>query len=110
MNLYNLQEEFSGMGLDALKEDLLDKTVKLNVEYKTTTGTHVSIVDGNDNDVVKGLIGEGLMMAEKRGGRKVAKLVDAYLEAMAKAKKEHLNIWRYGDITDDDAKEFGVGR
>jgi len=103
-------EEFSGMGLDALKEDLLDKTVKLNVEYKTTTGTHVSIVDGNDNDVVKGLIGEGLMMAEKRGGRKVAKLVDAYLEAMAKAKKEHLNIWRYGDITDDDAKEFGVGR
>jgi len=25
-----------------------------------------------------------------------------------KAKKEHLNIWRYGDITADDAKEFGV--
>ena len=31
-----------------------------------------------------------------------------YEEAMEKAKKEHLNIWRYGDITADDAKEFGV--
>jgi len=103
-------EEHAGMGLDALKEDLLDKTVKLNVEYKIGTSAYVSIVDGNDHDICKGLIGEGLMMAEKRGGRKVAKLVDAYLEAMAKAKKEHLNIWRYGDITDDDAREFGVGR
>lgn len=102
-------EEFAGMGLDALKEDLMDKTVKLNVEYKIGTAAYVSVVDGNDHDICKGLIGEGLMMAEKRGGRRVAKLVDAYLEAMAKAKKEHLNIWRYGDITDDDAREFGVG-
>ena len=35
--------------------------------------------------------------------------VDSYLEAMSQAKKEHLNIWRYGDITEDDAREFGVG-
>ena len=39
--LYNLalvrlptDEELSGQGIQALKEDLLDKTVKLNVEYK----------------------------------------------------------------------------
>ena len=27
-------EEMSGQGIQALKEDLLDKTVKINVEYK----------------------------------------------------------------------------
>ena len=31
-----------------------------------------------------------------------------YNEAMEKAKKAHLNIWRYGDITQDDSREFGA--
>jgi len=103
-------EENASLGLDALKEDLLDKTVKLNVEYKIGTTSYVSLLDGNEQDVGKSLIREGLLMAEKRGGRRVAKLVDAYQEAMAQAKREHINIWQYGDITDDDAREFGVGR
>lgn len=34
--------------------------------------------------------------------------IKEYEEAMEKAKKDHLNIWRYGDITADDAKEFGT--
>ena len=33
-----------------------------------------------------------------------------YEDAMGRAKKRHLNIWQYGDITADDAKEFGTGR
>ena len=39
--LYNIalvklpsDEEMSGQGIQALKEDLMDKTVKINVEYK----------------------------------------------------------------------------
>jgi len=103
-------EENAGLGLEALKDDLLDKTVKVNVEYKIGSTSYVSLLDGNESDVGKSLIRDGLLMAEKRGGRRVAKLVDAYQEAMAQAKKEHINIWQYGDITEDDAREFGVGR
>jgi len=103
-------EEYAGLGLEALKDDLLDKTVKLNVEYKIGSTSYVSLLDGKEEDVGKSLIRDGLLMAEKRGGRRVAKLVDAYQEAMAQAKKEHINIWQYGDITEDDAREFGVGR
>lgn len=33
-----------------------------------------------------------------------------YLSAQDAAKKRHLNIWRYGDITEDDANEFGLGK
>jgi len=104
-------EEYASLGLDALKEDLLDKQVKLNVEYKLGTVSYVSVVDAkSEDDIGKGLIAEGLLMAEKRGGRRVAKLVDSYLDAMKEAKRKHLNIWRYGDITEDDAREFGAGR
>ena len=48
-------------------------------------------------------------MVDRKGGRKFAKMMKEYDDAMQRAKKHHLNIWRYGDITDDDAKEFGVG-
>lgn len=33
-----------------------------------------------------------------------------YKAAQEEAKKKRLNIWQYGDITEDDAKEFGLGR
>jgi len=113
--LYNLalvrlptDEELSGQGIQALKDDLLDKTVKINVEYKTGNDVFVTAHEG-DEDIGKGLIQDGLFLVDKKGGRKFAKMVKDYDDAMQKAKKQHLNIWRYGDITDDDAKEFGVG-
>ena len=60
-----------------------------------------------DEDIGKGLVDDGLLMVDKKGGRKLAKLVKEYEDAMARAKKNHLNIWQYGDITQDDAREFG---
>jgi staphylococcal nuclease domain-containing protein 1 len=32
-----------------------------------------------------------------------------YRAAQETAKKSHANMWMYGDITKDDAKEFGLG-
>ena len=92
-----------------MREDLLDKELKLNVEYRVTGQEFALIVDSNGEDIGKNLILDGLMLAEKKGGRKLAKLVDSYRDAMESAKKNHLNIWEYGDITADDAREFGVG-
>ena len=103
------QEDYLAQGLAAMKEDLLDRTVNLNVEYRITGTPYVSLVDPqNNDDLIKNLVLDGLLMAEKRGGKRLAKLVDSYQEAMASAKKNHLNIWEYGDITQDDAKEFGA--
>jgi staphylococcal nuclease domain-containing protein 1 len=93
-----------------MREDLLEKTAKLNVEYRNAGQSFVSLTDANDQDVGRNLILDGLMLAEKKGGRRLAKLVDSYLEAQESAKKNHLNIWEYGDITADDAKEFGHRR
>jgi len=101
-------EDLTTQGVQALKEDLLDKTVKLNVEYKTGGETFVTAHLG-DEDVGMGLVEDGLFMVDKKSGRKLAKLVKDYEDAMGRAKKNHLNIWQYGDITQDDAREFGVG-
>lgn len=103
-------EELAGMGISGLKEDLLDKTVKLNVEYRTGGESFVTMVTTDTkDDIGMGLVQDGLLMVDKKGGRKLAKLQKQYEEAMDAAKKQHLNIWRYGDITEDDAREFGVG-
>lgn len=93
-----------------MRDDLLDSPLNMNVEYRITGVPYASFTDPTSNeDLVKNLIMDGLLLAEKKGGRRLAKLVDKYVEAQEKAKKDHLNIWEYGDITNDDAKEFGLG-
>nr|CAD7596914.1 unnamed protein product [Timema genevievae] len=70
--------------------------INLNVEYRIGNLSYVTLLD-NKEDVAKALISEGLL------------LVSEYKAAQELAKKNHLNIWEYGDITEDDAKEFGLG-
>jgi staphylococcal nuclease domain-containing protein 1 len=103
-------EDYSSQGIKAMREDLLNRELKLNVEYRIGGQEFASFMDSNGEDIGKNLILDGLMLAEKKGGRKLAKLVDSYRDAMESAKKNHLNIWEYGDITADDAREFGAGR
>jgi len=100
-------EELAAQGVQVLREDILDKTVKLNVEYKIGNDSFVSVHIDNE-DVGKNLVEDGLLLVERQRGRKLEKLVKGYEEAMANAKKNHLNIWRYGDITQDDSREFGA--
>lgn len=105
------QEEYASQGIQALKEDLLDRTLNMNIEYRVTGSPFVSLADPESkDDLLKNLISDGLLMVDKKGGRRLAKLVDAYVAAMEEAKKGHLNIWEYGDITVDDAREFGHNR
>ncbi len=105
------QEDYLSQSLEALRDDLLDKTLNMNIEYRVQGTPFVSLShpEGNE-DVIKNLISEGLLLVDKKGGRRMAKLLASYMSAMDAAKKEHLNIWEYGDITADDAKEFGIGR
>ena len=105
------QEDYASLGLKSLKEDVLDRKVKINVEYKVGNLDFVTITDiSNNDDIGKNLVTDGLMMVEKKGGRRLAKVVNSYIEAQDSAKKNHMNIWEYGDITQDDAREFGIGQ
>lgn len=101
-------EEYAASGIAAIKEDLLDRKVKLNTEYKDGSLAYVTVFNDSNEDLGKNLIQDGLMMADKVRGRRFAKMVTSYVEAQDKAKRDHLNIWEYGDITGDEAREFGA--
>jgi len=101
-------EEYVASGIAAIKEDLLDRKVKLNTEYKDGSLAYVTVFNDSNEDLGKNLVQDGLMMADKVRGRRFAKMVTSYVEAQDKAKRDHLNIWEYGDITGDEAREFGA--
>uniref|UniRef100_A0A1B6ECM6 Staphylococcal nuclease domain-containing protein 1 n=1 Tax=Clastoptera arizonana TaxID=38151 RepID=A0A1B6ECM6_9HEMI len=89
--------------ITALRDDTIDRTLNLNVEYKVGNLGYVTLVDASTNvDIVKELVSDGLLLVEKRRDRRLQKLIDEYNAAQDEAKKNRRNIWRYGDITLDE--------
>ncbi|KAF0295232.1 Nuclease domain-containing protein 1 [Amphibalanus amphitrite] len=89
----------------ALSEDVLNREVELNIEYRD--GLEYVTLRAAGQDVAKGLVEEGLLMVDARRDPRVRELVADYQAAQDRARREHKNIWQYGDVTDDDATEFG---
>ncbi|XP_037935636.1 staphylococcal nuclease domain-containing protein 1 [Teleopsis dalmanni] len=94
--------------LRAFAEDVLNRKVQLNIELRPATGPAlVTVHDPATNvDIGKQLVADGLVLAEKRRERKLKELVEQYRNAQQAALTAHLAIWKYGDITQDDAPEF----
>ncbi|XP_037045449.1 staphylococcal nuclease domain-containing protein 1 [Bradysia coprophila] len=87
----------------AFAQDALNRKLLLNVEYRVNGAPFVSLTDPDTNaDVFKGLVTDGLLLVEKRREKRLSKLIDEYKAAEDLAKKQHLGIWEYGDITEDD--------
>jgi staphylococcal nuclease domain-containing protein 1 len=106
-------EEYSAMALKYLREDTAVSKVLMNVEYRvqgSPPAASLHVDSTPEGDIVKNLITEGFLLVENRKERRQNKLLAAYKEAQEVAKRNHSNIWEYGDITEDDAKEFGLGK
>uniref|UniRef100_A0A0P5RPB4 Staphylococcal nuclease domain-containing protein 1 n=1 Tax=Daphnia magna TaxID=35525 RepID=A0A0P5RPB4_9CRUS len=106
----DIQEAVTAFGEDTNGRQLL-----LNVEYKGGNGDCATLLTNETDaaqrkDIARELIADGLLCVETRREKRLVKLVNDYIAAQDSAKKRHLNIWRYGDITEDDANEFGVGK
>ena len=103
-------KEHAARGLEVLRDDILDKTVKLKVQYKIGRDTFVSIHIA-DEDVGKNMVEDGLLLVDRQGAGSHESpwfLVKEYEQVMEYAKENHLNIWRYGDITQGDTMDFGA--
>lgn len=94
--------------LRCFAQDVLNRKVQLNIELRPSTGVPLATLHDptTNTDIGKGLVADGLLLAEKRRERKLKELVDQYQQAQAAALAAHLAIWKYGDITQDDAPEF----
>ncbi|CAK1554163.1 unnamed protein product [Leptosia nina] len=94
----------------ALSLDTLNKRLYLNVEIRGTPPA-VTVVDPATNvDLGKNLIKEGLVLMQHVRDHRLATLMAEYRAAQDHAKAARLNLWRHGDITEDDALEFGARR
>ncbi|KAL4717621.1 hypothetical protein ACJJTC_000770 [Scirpophaga incertulas] len=94
----------------ALSSDTLNKKLLLNVELRGAPPA-VTLLDPATNiDLGKNMIREGLVLLEKAREQRLAALVGEYAAAQEHAKASRLNLWRHGDVSEDDAAEFGARR
>ncbi|XP_022111973.1 staphylococcal nuclease domain-containing protein 1-like [Acanthaster planci] len=101
-------DEFKQEALEAVKRDILNAQLLYNTEYRVGSAEYVTLlIPDSKEDVGKGLVSEGFLLAEQRREKRLQKMVAEYVLAQQSALKAHLNLWRYGDITEDDAREFG---
>lgn len=59
-------------------------------------------------DVGEMLLSQGFCTTVKKAPAHLSDLHKKYLECQESARKNRLNLWRYGDITEDDDTEFGM--
>lgn len=96
---------------DAFYHDVMNRQLMLNVEHRIGGSECVTLCDPDTkDDVAKGLISQGLVLVEQRKEKRFSKMITEYTKAQDLAKANRLNMWRYGDFREDDAKEFGYSR
>ncbi|XP_042897103.1 staphylococcal nuclease domain-containing protein 1 [Parasteatoda tepidariorum] len=89
-------------------ETVQHSSLRLNIEYKNGSLSHVTLLTTDEKeDIGKKLVEKGYALVDRRPEKKFYKLISEYLSAQETAKKNRANLWVYGDITEDDAKEFG---
>lgn len=90
------QEDAKQDAVDALYNDILNRQMQLNVEYKSNGMDYVTLLgeDGEaSSDVGLSLVSEGYVLVENRKEKRLAKLVSDYMKAQDQAKKERVRLY-----------------
>ena len=88
---------------------LMGRLIQIDHVYAKFGTPQVTLLDKNDDNIVKMLISEGeCMVADDRRCPEFAKqLLGSFKSSEKEAMRAHKNIWRYGDMREDTAPEFG---
>jgi len=101
-------EDYVEAALDQLKSEIsCDAEYFINKEYRNGSVEFVTLFNSAQEDIGKSLVSNGYVLVERRREKRLHKLVSEYTKAQESAKSSRLNLWRYGDITEDDTPEFG---
>ncbi|VBB29209.1 unnamed protein product [Acanthocheilonema viteae] len=78
----------------------------INTEYRYAGMEYVTAIietsNGTRTDVAKTLIAEGHALVEQKREKRFASLIAEYHETEKIARREHRNIWEYGDFTGNE--------
>jgi len=95
--------------MHAFAKEALNQEFSLNTEYKVSGQEFVTLSNPETkNDLARTLLSYGVCLVEQRREKRLKPLLHDYCAAQELARKNHLNIWRYGDFTEDNAPEFGA--
>ncbi|KAK8384015.1 hypothetical protein O3P69_016033 [Scylla paramamosain] len=108
---FSKDEDYVEDALAALMAEVEGREVQANREYRANGVDYVSLqrVD-NKADVAEVLLGQGLLLIDERKDKRFLSMLTTYRAAQESARRKHLNVWQYGDVTEDDAHEFGMER
>lgn len=102
-------EDALSLALEEFLQLLTEPEYFVNDENMKEGTTHqVTMMNSKKEDLGEYLLSRGFCTTVKKAPKHVNTLHEKYLAAQLKAKNNHLNLWRYGDITEDDDKEFGM--
>lgn len=101
--------EWAADTVDYLREHILNRTVKVNVEYRDGTTEFVTVLDNETGaDIAQDMLAQGVVVLKARTSPHLQALVATYTATQQQARGGRVGMWKYGDATEDDAKEFGV--
>lgn len=84
-------------------QEILNKSFDMNIEYKIGgSSSAVSLHAADEVDVGLSLVKAGKLLTSTRKEPKFRAIMDKYHAAEIQAKTNRLNIWCYGDITEDE--------
>ncbi|KAL1500074.1 hypothetical protein AB1Y20_012749 [Prymnesium parvum] len=84
------------------------KPMLARVEDRDAGVLLVTLFDEAQTNVNEKLVQDGLARVQKKTPKRAAPLVKGLYELELVAKTSHLGMWRYGDIEEEEAPEFGV--
>jgi len=93
---FELQEDAKADAMDAFYNDIINKELLLNVEYKVLGCEYVTLMYLNTkDDLAQSLISAGWVLAERRREKRLSKMVTDYQKAQEKAKSARVSFHNY---------------
>jgi len=84
------------------------KLALARVEDRQSSTLLVTLFDGSQTNINEALVETGLARTEKNTPKRAHRVVSTLKEKELAAKTSRQGMWRYGDIEEDDAAEFGA--
>jgi len=113
--------DYEKEAVSALSALILGRELYVNVIQRVEKVGHVLAFDDKSIDVADSpnnvsqsinarIVELGLGVVEKKRERYLAPLISKLIASQEDAQSRRTNIWEYGDISSDDAREFGYSR
>lgn len=93
IGIFKLQEDFKNDVEDVFYDEIVNRQLNMNVEYKVGGLEYVSLVNSETKeDVVQKLVSSGFLLAERRREKRLVKFVFDYVKVQEKVKIVRVSV------------------